>query len=85
MRSEQNLVVLKFRKWEKKHGQRNPARTGRTVLLPLVLRVIVQVRPVGVQDVPGGSTRHTAATVETMGYARAFHRAFGWQQRCRLR
>ena len=41
MGSEQNLVVLKFQKiavlgkWEKKYGQRNPARTGRTVLLPL--------------------------------------------------
>jgi len=31
-----------------------------------------------------GNRRHTDAKAETMGYARASHRAFDWQQRCRL-
>jgi|HubBroStandDraft_6_1064221.scaffolds.fasta_scaffold1281154_2 hypothetical protein len=32
-----------------------------------------------------GSTRRNAAKGGTTGYARAFRRAFDWQQRCRLR
>jgi dTDP-glucose pyrophosphorylase len=32
-----------------------------------------------------GSRPHTVAKAETTGYARAFHRAFDLQQRCRLR
>jgi hypothetical protein len=32
-----------------------------------------------------GSRPHTVAKAETKGYARAFRRAFDWQQRCRLR
>jgi hypothetical protein len=32
-----------------------------------------------------GSTPRTAAKAETTDYARAFRRAFDWQQRCRLR
>jgi hypothetical protein len=32
-----------------------------------------------------GSKLRTAAKDETTGYARAFRRAFDWQQRCRLR
>jgi hypothetical protein len=69
MRSERNVVMLKSRniavlgKWENKYGQPNLARTGLTVLLPSVLQVILQFRPVGVREVPGGSTRQNAATV----------------------
>ena len=37
------------------------------------------------QEIRIGSRRRNAATTGTTGYARAFHRAFDWQQRCRLR
>ncbi len=38
----------------------------------------------GVREAQGGNRRHTAATGETTDYARACHRAFDSQQRCRL-
>jgi hypothetical protein len=60
----------------------NPSPDRATILLPSVLRATLQFRPIGIREVPDGSTRHTAATAETMGYARAFHRAFDWQPRC---
>ncbi len=39
----------------------------------------------GLQGIQVGSRHQNAATTGTKGSARAFRRAFDWQQRCRLR
>jgi hypothetical protein len=67
-------------KWAAKtspDGANRPAALSSSSVSP-------QFRPVGVREAQVGNRRHTAATAETMGYARAFHRAFDWQPRGRL-
>ena len=48
-----------------------------------VLRVSLQLRRAEVRETQVGSKPRSAARAETMGYARAFRRAFDWQRRCR--
>jgi hypothetical protein len=43
------------------------------------------IRPESAARLQIGSKPHTVAKGETKGYARAFRRAFDWQQICRLR
>lgn len=63
----------------------NPSHPAALPSLPAVWGVSPWFRQAGAREPRIGSRPHNVAKAETTGYARAFRRAFDWQQRCRLR